>query len=374
MSGTSVDGVSLVLTDVEGAGKETQFKIHSFKTYRYPRWMKNEIFNLFDKSSSNVEKVCMMNFVLGMFYADKILNFIESSSMNTEDIDLIASHGQTIYHLPKKMGRGRYRTKSTLQIGEPSIIAEMTGIPTVADFRPRDIAAGGDGAPIIPYVDYVLFGSEKENIVVHNIGGIANLTYLPKGCTPDDIIAFDTGPGNMIIDYVVSVLTDGKRTYDKGGKLALAGKVNHKLLRKLISHPYIKRKPPKTTGREMFGANFCESLLQTAEKMGVHGKDLIATVTFFTVKSMAYAYRHFIGDIDLVVLGGGGAYNEAIRRWLSEEISVEVKTHEDFGIPNQAKEPLGIAILANETIMGNPNNIPKATGAEKYVVMGKILL
>jgi len=373
MSGTSVDGVSLVLAEVCGQQLETEVKLVAYKTYPYPEDLRRMIFKLFGGDEATVENLCLANFVLGEFYARKIMEFLREVGVEKGEVDFIASHGQTVYHIPQPRTVNDITTRATLQIGEPSVIAERTGITVVADFRPRDIAAGGQGAPIIAYADYVLFRSQDKNVAVQNIGGIANVTYLPAGCSIEDVLAFDTGPGNMVIDGVVRRLTEGRLNYDVDGNIAARGKVSEELLKWLMSHPYISKKPPKTTGREMFGEAFVDKVMEKARELGVWSEDLVATVTAFTAESIAYNYEAFLGKIDLVILGGGGAKNKTLIRMLQRRLNAEIKTHEDFGIPEQAKEPLGMAVLANETIMGNPNNVPGATGARNRVIMGKII-
>jgi len=373
MSGTSVDGVSLVLAEVCGYKLETKVKLLAYKTYPYPEDLRRMIFKLFGGDEATVENLCLANFVLGEFYAHKIIEFLREAGVEKGEVDLIASHGQTVYHIPQPRTVNGITTRATLQIGEPSVIAERTGITVVADFRPRDIAAGGQGAPIIAYVDYVLFRSQDKNVAVQNIGGIANVTYLPAGCSIEDVLAFDTGPGNMVIDGIVRRLTRGRLNYDVDGNIAARGRVSEELLKWLMSHPYISKKPPKTTGREMFGEAFVDKVMEKARALGVWGEDLVATVTAFTAESIAYNYEEFLGKVDLVILGGGGAKNKTLFRMLQRRLNAEIKTHEDFGIPEQAKEPLGMAVLANETIMGNPNNVPGATGARNRVIMGKII-
>ncbi len=373
MSGTSVDGVSLVLAEVCGYKLETKVKLLAYKTYPYPEDLRRMIFKLFGGDEATVENLCLANFVLGEFYAHKIIEFLREAGVEKGEVDLIAAHGQTVYHIPQPRTVNGITTRATLQIGEPSVIAERTGITVVADFRPRDIAAGGQGAPIIAYVDYVLFRSQDKNVAVQNIGGIANVTYLPAGCSIEDVLAFDTGPGNMVIDGIVRRLTRGRLNYDVNGNIAARGKVGEELLKWLVSHPYISKKPPKTTGREMFGEAFVDKVMEKAQKLGVWGEDLVATVTAFTAESIAYNYEVFLGKVDLVILGGGGAKNKTLLGMLQRRLNAEIKTHEDFGIPEQAKEPLGMAVLANETIMGNPNNVPGATGARNRVIMGKII-
>lgn len=372
MSGTSVDGVSLALADIWGSYKGLRWRLLAYKTYPYPRELREEIFRLFSPQGSSSEAVCLMNFVLGEFYGAAVNRFLEETGYRGT-VDLVASHGQTIWHIPAPRRVAGIETRATLQIGEPAVIAERTGLPVVADFRVRDVAAGGQGAPIIAYVDFVMFRSEERNVAVQNIGGIANVTYLPAGCEIDDVVAFDTGPGNMVIDGVVRRLTGGRLDYDVDGEMARRGRVHRGLLEWLLSHPYLDRRPPKTTGREEFGDHFVEEVLARARSLGLRPEDVVATVTEFTVESIARSYERFLGPVDLVVLGGGGAKNRYLVERLRERLGVEVRTHGDYGIPEQAKEPLGMAILGSESVMGVPNNVPGATGAVKRVVMGKFV-
>ncbi len=373
MSGTSVDGVSLALADIWGSYTSLRYRLLAYRTYPYPREIRDSIFRLFDPRESSSEAVCLMDFVLGEFYGEAINRFLrETGYMGT--VDLVASHGQTIWHIPEPRRVDGVATRATLQIGEPAVIAERTGLPVVADFRVRDVAAGGQGAPIIAYVDYVMFRSEELSVAVQNIGGIANVTYLPAGAGVEDVVAFDTGPGNMIIDGVVRRLTGGRLDYDVDGEMARRGRVHRGLLEWLLSHPYLSRRPPKTTGREEFGDAFVEEVLRRARTLGLRPEDVVATVTEFTVESIALSYERFLGPVDLVVLGGGGAKNRYLVERLRERLGVELRTHEDYGIPEQAKEPLGMAILANEAVLGVPNNVPGATGARKRVVMGVIVV
>ncbi len=372
MSGTSVDGVSLVLADISGSYTGLRWRLLAYETYPYPEELRREIFRLFDPETSSSETVCLMNFVLGEFYGEAVNRFLREKGFEGR-ADLVASHGQTIYHIPRPRRVAGIETRATLQIGEPAVIAERTGLPVVADFRVRDVAAGGQGAPIIAYVDFIMFRSEELNVAVQNIGGIANVTYLPAGCGIDDVIAFDTGPGNMIIDGVVRRLTGGRLQYDVDGEMARRGRVDRRLLSWLLSHPYLSRPPPKTTGREEFGDRFVEEVLARASRLGLRPEDIVATVTEFTVESIALSYERFLGPVDLVVLGGGGAKNRYLVERLRERLGVELRTHEDYGVPEQAKEPLGMAILGNEAVMGVPSNVPGATGARKRVVLGKIV-
>lgn len=374
MSGTSADGISAVLVEISGHSLDVKFKLLAYRTYPYPEEVKKALFDLFDTKKSTVDKISFMNFVLGELFADAAIRIAEEAGYGSSDIDLVASHGQTVYHMPEPRTMGGISTASTLQIGEPAVIAERTGAVTVADFRPRDVAAGGQGAPIIAYVDYVLFRSPKVNRAVQNIGGIANVTYLPRNASLSEIVAFDTGPGNMLIDAAVRYFTGGKAEFDVDGKIAREGRVDEGLLSWLMRHPFIARPPPKTTGREEFGQSFFKEVLKVSERLGLGWKDMVATLTAFTAEAIRYNYENFLGPIDEVILGGGGALNKTLRRMLEERLGLPTLTHSDFGIPDQAKEPLGIALLANDTIAGIPNSVPSATGARRRTVLGKIVL
>jgi anhydro-N-acetylmuramic acid kinase len=299
-----------------------------------------------------------------------------------EAVELIGSHGQTIQHIPVPRPDGGRHVRSTLQIGAPAVIAERTGITTVADFRVSDVAAGGQGAPLVPYADWALFTDLRRPRVVQNIGGIGNLTFLPPRAKLPEVIAFDTGPGNMVIDGVVAALTSGRQVFDREGRLAARGQVSKKLLGELMSHPFLRRRPPKTTGREDFGESFVNQLLASARRLHLRTEDVVATATAFTAASIADAYRRFVfpklRQAELarlqVILGGGGAMNPTLRRMLGEQIGVgELLTHEDLGISNTAKEALAFAILAYETLSGNPSNVPSATGARRAAILGKIV-
>jgi len=376
MSGTSADGVSAVLVEIKGNWLNTKFKIIGYKTYPYLNEIRERIFELFNPQTSTVEKICVMNFIIGKIFAEAAIRITEENNMDISEIDFIASHGQTIQHIPKKTKIGRYEVKSTLQIGEPSIIAEETGVLTIADFRPKDIAVNGEGAPLSAYADYIIFRSSKTSRAIQNIGGIANVTYIPKNASINDVIAFDTGPGNILIDHFVNYITNGKISYDPNGEIAAKGKVSTKLLEWLMQHPYLKRKPPKTTGREEFGIKFAEKILEKALELKVENEDLIATLTKYTAKTIAESYKKYLPQTPSeMIIGGGGSYNKTLIKMIREELDeIKIRFHEEFGIPAQAKEPLLMVILANEVIHGHFNNLPSATGASRKVIMGKIIL
>ncbi|WP_434642204.1 anhydro-N-acetylmuramic acid kinase [Thermoanaerobacterium thermosaccharolyticum] len=378
MSGTSVDGIDAALVKIKRKGFNTNVELIEFENFQYTNDIRNKIFELFNPETGTVDKICHMNFLLGELFADAALKIIKKAGLSSTEIDLIGSHGQTVYHIPEAIIDSGYSIKSTLQIGEPAVIAERTGIVTVADFRVRDVAAGGQGAPLVPYTEYLLYREKDKTIVLQNIGGIANVTVLPDGCKLEDVIAFDNGPGNMIIDEVVKRLTDGKIKYDDGGIISSKGKVNEALLEELLEDEYFKKEPPKTTGREYFGIHYVDELLKKAKKYRLDMYDLIATATALTAKSIAISYKEFIipkYGLDRVIIGGGGSYNRTLIKMIKEYLDgIEVLTQEDIGLNSDAKEAIAFAILANEAINGICNNVPKATGASHPVVMGKISL
>lgn len=374
MSGTSADGIDAVVAELAGPGRGLRATIRAHVHQPFPPALRQRI--LHACLHGTVAEICELNFLLGEQFARVAQAAIRRAKLKPTQITAIGSHGQTVHHLPNA------KFPSTLQIGEPSVIAERTGITTVADFRVRDMAAGGQGAPLVPYADWVLFTDNSRPRIIQNIGGIGNLTFLPPRAGLDDVIAFDTGPGNMVMDAVVTKLSDGKQTFDRGGRWAAQGRVSQKLLSWCLTHPYLARKLPKTTGREEFGEVFLKQFLATGHRLKLSDADLIATATAFTAESIADAYRRFvIPKIKRsvlpklqIVLGGGGAKNPTLVRMLRERFSIgELTTHEQFGMDSSAKEPLAFAILAHATLNGTPGNVPSATGARRTVVLGKIV-
>ncbi len=377
MSGTSFDGIDACLVKITGNGLSTETEIIEFETYPYKEEIRELIFDASKEQTGRVDKICQLNFTLGKLFADAAGQIAEKSSIPISDIDIIGSHGQTIYHISSLKEKADKDVRSTLQIAEPSVIAQETGVTTVADFRTRDIAAGGEGAPLVPYADFILFGKDGIGRAVQNIGGIANVTFLPAGCSINEIIAFDNGPGNMIIDRFAEIITEGKLKYDKDGELASKGKLNQDLLERLCSHPYLSIPPPKSTGREDFGIQFSDNLYEELKRDNVDFLDTITTVTVFTAKSISDSYRKYIQPsykLSEVVMSGGGVYNPILFQFLKEYLeNINIRKVEEFGIPSDAKEALAFAILANETICGYPGNVPSATGARERVVLGKII-
>ncbi len=376
MSGTSADGIDACLARISGSGATLSASLVAFRTTPFAAPIRKRIFALFSPEAPAIE-VCRMNFELGRLFGEAALDLMRRCNLKPDMVDLISSHGQTICHLPPGQVSGS-EYGATLQLGEPAVIAALTGVTVVADFRPADIAAGGQGAPLVPYADYALFRSATKTRAIQNIGGIANVTVLPAGGGIDDIIAFDTGPGNMIIDALISAFTRGERTYDKDGEMSALGRVDDTLLSELMAHEYFALRPPKSTGREQFGAEFVTKLLERAEAHDIAAEDLLATAVAFTAESIARSYRDFIlleHRVDEIVLGGGGSYNATLRRMLQQRLpDIPTFLHEDLGISGEAKEALAFAILGNETMLGQPANVPSATGARRRVVLGKIVL
>lgn len=368
MSGTSLDGIDGALVKIEGSGTDTKVELIHFVNESLPEDIKEEIKNCCSINKSNVEAICSLNFKLGYLFSNTVKKLCKEIHFPYEKLDFIGSHGQTIYHIPREYNN---LAKSTLQIGEPSVIAYETGVTVVSNFRTMDIAAGGQGAPLVPYTEYLLYRSNK-NRLLQNIGGIGNVTIIPANCNIDDIFAFDTGPGNMIIDEVVKVLK--KVPYDKDGAFAKAGTINKELLKELLDIPYINMEPPKTTGRELFGKQFVDELLKKWSFL--KEVDIIATVTAFTAHSIAENYKRFIFpsyNIDEVVVGGGGSYNTTLIDMLRKLLpDCKVLIQEDLGYSSDAKEAIAFAVLANETLSGLSGNVIGATGAKERVILGNI--
>lgn len=366
MSGTSVDGIDACLVRIN---PDFTVEVISSLVLGYPDNIREKIFSLFN-DKIDTYTLCWMNFVLGEYFAQAAVEVVDKAGLRTQEVDLIGSHGQTIYHLPVADEINGFKKSSTLQIGEPSVIVERTGITTIADFRPRDIAAGGQGAPLVCYADEVFFKKYNRPIAVQNIGGMANVTVV----SPEyETFAFDTGPGNVLIDYYVGKFFN--LDYDRDGLIASQGKVDENWLDYLMRHSYYYQEPPKTTGREMFSAEYAEEILKQAPE---NPYDVVTTVTALTAKTIFQAYRDFVypkTQIQEIILGGGGAYNPELVRYLKLFFgdSIKISSHEDYGISNKFKEAIAFALLAYTTYYGIPNNVPSCTGAHSRRVLGKII-
>ncbi len=374
ISGTSVDGIDAALVRISGNGTKTRFKLLAHHSFSFPKGFHELVLRNSLPGTGSVDLITRLNVLYAHFFADAVKKIVRNVRVPLSKIDLIGSHGQTVHHLPKPYKMFGKKVRATLQLGDPSTIAQLTGILTVGDFRTADMAAGGQGAPLAPYFDYLACRSKTNNRLLLNLGGIANFTVLPKNCSVHEVVAFDTGPANMVIDALM--VKYFKRKYDAGGHVALRGAVSPKILSWMMAHPYFKREPPKSTGREEFGEMFIKELLKRSK--GMNRLDLIATATEFTALSVFDHYDRFIRKrmrVDEVLVSGGGVYNEAIMRSLRRHFEpATVKTVEQIGVSSDAKEAVLFALLANETISGLPSNIPSVTGATRPVILGKICL
>lgn len=376
MSGTSLDGVDAALVEIEGSWIETKINLLGFIEFSFPAGLKECLLNNSARVTSNVEEICRLNFLLPNIYANAVEELCAQTDFPIEKIDLIGTHGQTIQHLPEKKEMFGFEISSTLQIGDPSVLSKLLNKIVVGDFRTADIAVGGQGAPLVPYFDYILFHSGERNRALLNIGGISNITLLKKNGNQKDVLAFDTGPGNMMIDVLAKKLFD--ENFDADGKLARKGNFNEDLFNALVTKDnFIERKPPKSTGREYYGELFLEDLFE--EFSDLPKQDWLNTVTNFTAYAIYRNYEKFIKDetpIDELFISGGGLKNkylfESLHSYFGD--SVQVKALDEIGISSDAKEAICFAVLANETINGNSSNIPRTTGAGRSTILGKICL
>ena len=373
LSGTSMDGVDVVLTKISGNNVKTDIQVIDFYTNSYPDLLKDLIIKSSVISSGNVETICKLNFYLGHFFAESINKFIKIKNLTPENIDLIGSHGQTIYHLPQESEILNIKSKSTLQLGEPSVIANLTGITTIADFRVADVAVGGDGAPLIPFLDYIIFHNPENNRILLNIGGIANLTYINKYTGQENVIAFDCGPGNVLIDSISRRLY-GKE-YDENGNIANSGSVDKSLFDFIIQKDdFIKIKPPKSTGKEYYNDEFISDILNYSKK--IPSENILRTVTEYTAYTVKLSVDNFVNPDDAIseiIISGGGAYNECLMNCLSDYFSgAKVGKLNYKGITPENKEAVLFAVLANEAIQMQSANLKSVTNAKKNVILGKI--
>ena len=365
ISGTSADGIEAVVTRLEGVPPALNWELLAHRHVPYAPELRAEVFACFRPETGSVDRLCALNFALGRAFGEAALEVIAAAGLTPGQVGLIGSHGQTLWHIPDGP------QASTLQLGEPAVIAEVTGIPVVSNFRTRDMAAGGQGAPLAPYPDTILFRHPTLTRAIQNIGGIGNVTYLPADGV--GALGFDTGPGNMLIDDAVVRLTGGAETYDRDGVRGARGSVHAAWLDELMAEPYLRQQPPKTTGRELFGAPYGARIWVRADALGLSGDDRVATLTAFTARSIAQAYRDFLPTMPAeVYVCGGGAHNPTLMTMLQAELPTSsVKPIDALGLPSEAKEAQFFAVLAYESWNGRPGNLPAATGARKQVILGQ---
>ncbi len=377
MSGTSADGIDAAVVEISGRPPELNWRLLAKNETSYPDELSERVFAAFRPQTATVDQLCSLNFALGEAFAEAALHVIEVAGLAPGDIDLIGSHGQTVWHIADGPDA------STLQLGEAAVIAERTGITTVSNFRTRDMATGGQGAPLVSFLDALLLAHPTEPRAAQNIGGIANVTYLPPTRATAGIdthpLAFDTGPGNMLIDDAIQRCTNGAVTYDDDGAFAATGTVAAGFLEELMREPYLAQPLPKTTGRERFGRQYGERIWERGQELGLSHADLVATVTAFTAASIARAYRDFLPHRpESVFVSGGGARNRTLMKMLSDDlnpdgtIQTKVLSTDEAGLPADAKEAIAFAVFAYETWYGRPSNLPAATGATHAVPMGTV--
>ena len=376
MCGTSADGVDVALAKISGFGFDSQVELLDYLEYPLPDLLREEIFKSFDIASSDVWQISQLNFALGDIFAQATLTMLKKAKLKPEAITAIGSHGQTVHHIPNQTAFAQGRFNSTLQLGSAAVIAELAQINVVSDFRSRDMAVQGQGAPLVPYVDLLLFRKKDKTRILQNIGGIANFTLLPAGQVEyNEILACDSGPGNMIMDAIANQTLG--LAYDPEGQEAAKGKIDQDLLKSLLADEYFDLTPPKSTGRERYGLAYAQKLIELASEKGLKPQDMLATANELTARTIVKHYEDWVFPnykVDEIIVSGGGLHNKTLTNRL-KELCPEALTWlnlEDLNILPDAKEALAFAILANETLCYSPNNLPAATGATKPVVLGSI--
>ncbi len=375
MSGTSADGINVALVRMDSRSR-IPFELLGHAEYSYPKKVRAQILAAMNASQTSVADLVRLNFLLGELYADAVL---ATTRQFRKKVELVGCHGQTLYHQGEPQLFLGHKVAATWQTGEAAIIAARVGVPVVSDFRPADIAAGGKGAPLVPFLDYLLFRDARAGRLVQNIGGIANMTIIPAGAAGSDVAAFDTGPGNMVIDAVTEKLFG--KPFDRGGNIAASGKVLDKVIRGILQRDFFRRKPPKTAGREEFGREFVREFLRSCGRS--REQDVVATATALTAKSIADAVRRFAlnsssarnAGFREMILSGGGAKNSTLVAMLASELAslgLQLRFSDEFGLPSAAKEAVAFAVLAQETWHRRASNVPSATGARRAAVLGKI--
>lgn len=382
MSGTSADGIDVAMVRIQGRGFRSRLELLAHYQFPFPANVRRTLLETMN-ASARVADLARLNFLLGELYGDAVKAAQRRARVECE---LVGCHGQTLYHQGIAKPFLGQRVACTWQIGEGALIAAKLGVPVVSDFRPADMAAGGKGAPLVPFLDYVLFRHRRFGRIVQNVGGIGNLTAIAPRANPDDVVAFDTGPGNMVIDAIAEYAFD--RPFDRNGRHAARGKPIERVLRELLRHPFFRQKPPKTAGREQFGREFVREFVRLCRRADEH--DMLATATALTARSIGLAVRRFVLPLDAdadetnlrrptsfreFVVSGGGTKNGTLMRMIREELAplkMRVRTTDEFGLPSEAKEAVAFALLAYQTWRRAPSNLPSATGAKREAILGKI--
>ncbi len=373
MSGTSADAIDAALVRFTGAGLESRHELVAYRETPLEGALRREVLDVAAAAAVEPERLLRLDAALGERFAASVLELLAAAGADPLAVDAIGSHGQTVRHLPRAATGG---DAFTLQIGSAAILAERTGIAVVSDFRVRDAAAGGEGAPLVPLADWWLFRSERESRALLNLGGMGNLTYLPRGATIADVLAFDTGPGNAVIDAIVRHVSAGAAHFDAGGAAAARGQAHGPLLAELLADPFFDLAPPRSTGRERFGDAYAGRVIELGRDLDLGDDDLLATAVELTAGSVAHAIERFLaprGGVDAVFVSGGGAWNPTLMAALARRLApARVRALTELGVPVEAKEALAFAFLAHQTLCGLPGNVPGATGARHPVVLGAI--
>ena len=376
MSGTSADGIDIALARISGVPPRVKARLLDHTAVKFPAQVRAEILRVAEQQPISAGELSQLNFRLGQLFADAAKSACKRFRVAVSSLDLIGSHGQTIFHQGNAVPYLGGRVASTLQIGEAAVIAAQSGVTTVADFRPADMAVGGQGAPLVPYADYLLYSDRKLGRASLNLGGIGNVTVIPAGAARERVFAFDTGPANMLIDALVAHFTRGSKKFDAGAKMALAGRAIPALLDELMRDPYLKKKPPKSTGREYYGADYVKRVLALGRRYRAKPNDLIRSVTIFAALSVVDALNRFVTPktkLDQLIVSGGGARNPLIVAQLAAALpGIEVLPSSRLGVPEEAKEAFAFALLAYETFHQRAGNVFSATGASGPAVLGKI--
>jgi anhydro-N-acetylmuramic acid kinase len=370
MSGTSADGVDAALVRVARRGPGLSARLEGFRHVAYLPAMRRRLLGAADGAPIGVAELAILGREVGERQAAAVIGICRATKTTLAAIDLVGCHGHTLHHDPSG-------DRVTLQIGEAAAIAVRTGITTVADFRPADVAAAGEGAPLVPAAHAWLFRHRRIGRAIQNLGGIGNVTYLPPGAGLGGVTAFDTGPGNMLVDALVRRMTRGREWFDAGGRRAARGTVDETLVRAWLRHPYFRRRPPKSTGRELFGAAYVDAMTADAKRRRLSSEDLLATATALTAASCADAYRRFLaprGPLGEIWVCGGGSANPTLLAMLRDRLpGIRVRASDALGMPSRAVESVAFALLAAATVLGLPGNVPAATGAARSLVLGKIV-